>query len=514
MDEALASKVIQRYASPYFNVGLATMQGHRSTMEDAHAISLSLPNHPETSCFAVFDGHGGRQCASWLEDNFWPNIDSVITLPSPVSNETAMDVVIMPWSDDELIQKCMAMDASIIKIQHGEVQQAVNDEPLSLSSTPSPEPPSSSVVSESPRAQMPNLPTDSFLASSHATEQEDQWDNDFCEEDEDDDISGSTAVFCLINHCMASTSEDAPVALNELPVVIGNIGDSRAFMMKDDKPQSLTNDHLPGNPVEWKRINVAGGYVYRGRVDGQLAMSRAFGDPHYKKASSLAPQDQKVIAQPDVVRTTLKRNSSDFLVLCCDGLLESLDEAFILRFIQQWLPTIPDLAVLAALLIDLALLLGSNDNMTLMIIQAKDGMVTPQAFSSPNEASLSRIVFQTATSLIEHEYLPQRFDDKSKCEPYLQAYSLFSLRFGMSAGESHDLAVKNKDSGYYPRKIWCAGTVLAMSAPDVNPDILVKMKKLARQAKEGAAAASLVALANGDTNPDCLMNQDTPESPS
>ena len=51
---------------------------------------------------------------------------------------------------------------------------------------------------------------------------------------------------------------------------------------------------------EVARIQAAGGKVMDGRVDGGLALSRAFGDYEYKMRSDLPPFRQKVSALPDV----------------------------------------------------------------------------------------------------------------------------------------------------------------------------------------------------------------------
>lgn len=45
----------------------------------------------------------------------------------------------------------------------------------------------------------------------------------------------------------------------------------------------LSEDHKPGREDEAKRIRDAGGFVINGRVMGELAVSRAFGDVDFKK---------------------------------------------------------------------------------------------------------------------------------------------------------------------------------------------------------------------------------------
>ncbi|GIL57287.1 hypothetical protein Vafri_12545 [Volvox africanus] len=47
----------------HFSYGLACTQGHRTGMEDAHAVELELDPATPTALFGVFDGHGGRQVA-------------------------------------------------------------------------------------------------------------------------------------------------------------------------------------------------------------------------------------------------------------------------------------------------------------------------------------------------------------------------------------------------------------------------------------------------------------------
>lgn len=41
------------------------MQGYRIHMEDSHTHILSLPDDPETSFFAVYDGHGGANIGKY-----------------------------------------------------------------------------------------------------------------------------------------------------------------------------------------------------------------------------------------------------------------------------------------------------------------------------------------------------------------------------------------------------------------------------------------------------------------
>jgi protein phosphatase PTC2/3 len=69
---------------------------------------------------------------------------------------------------------------------------------------------------------------------------------------------------------------------------------------------------------ERARITAAGGFVDFGRVNGNLALSRAIGDFEFKKSADLSPEQQIVTAFPDVV-THEVTNDDEFLVIACDG---------------------------------------------------------------------------------------------------------------------------------------------------------------------------------------------------
>ena len=60
-------------------------------------------------------------------------------------------------------------------------------------------------------------------------------------------------------------------------IICANAGDSRCVMSADSVAKPLSFDHKPNNDAELKRILAAGGNVKWNRVDGDLAVSRAFG---------------------------------------------------------------------------------------------------------------------------------------------------------------------------------------------------------------------------------------------
>jgi hypothetical protein len=113
-----------------------------------------------------------------------------------------------------------------------------------------------------------------------------------------------------------------------------NAGDSRSVLGVKGRAKPLSFDHKPQNegislptsglPLakifigEKARITAAGGFVDFGRVNGNLALSRAIGDFEFKKSADLSPEQQIVTAFPDVV-THEVTNDDEFLVIACDG---------------------------------------------------------------------------------------------------------------------------------------------------------------------------------------------------
>jgi len=157
----------------------------------------------------------------------------------------------------------------------------------------------------------------------------------------------------------------------------GNVGDSRTVLAKKEgngyTAITCTHDHKPTDETERRRIEAAGGTVQLSRVDGQLALSRAFGDRMLKVPMDSPRESRKVSANPDFVTVTAVQG--DFLFMACDGIYEG--DIFTRESVIQWLTEklkeIGDPAVVCEKLLDECLARGSRDNMSAMIIQFENG---------------------------------------------------------------------------------------------------------------------------------------------
>lgn len=130
-------------------------------------------------------------------------------------------------------------------------------------------------------------------------------------------LGGSTAITL---HMQRTVEDDG------WELTCANVGDSRAILCHQGKVVlPLSRDHKPSDPEERQRIEKAGGRVAAGRVDGDLALSRAFGDFAFKDESR-QPRETKIIAVPEIVRYAMKDAEvfqspySSFIVMACDGI--------------------------------------------------------------------------------------------------------------------------------------------------------------------------------------------------
>jgi serine/threonine protein phosphatase PrpC len=69
---------------------------------------------------------------------------------------------------------------------------------------------------------------------------------------------------------------------------MANLGDCRAVLCRAGAALNLTVDCKASRPDEIARIVAAGGFVNKGRVRGQLEVSRALGDAAYKNCDDAA----------------------------------------------------------------------------------------------------------------------------------------------------------------------------------------------------------------------------------
>lgn len=200
------------------------------------------------------------------------------------------------------------------------------------------------------------------------------------------DPSGCTAVSMIVTSdlkliCVSPspphTRVTRPARLLTIPSPPqANAGDSRAVMSVKGEAVALSEDHKPTNQGENARIVAAGGFVEFGRVNGNLALSRALGDFEFKQSSTLSPETQIVTADPEI--TIHEHTDEDeFVVVACDGIWDVFSSQQVIDFVRRGIAEKKELATISEELMDRCLAPDSDwggvgcDNMTAMVVAIK-----------------------------------------------------------------------------------------------------------------------------------------------
>jgi serine/threonine protein phosphatase PrpC len=155
--------------------------------------------------------------------------------------------------------------------------------------------------------------------------------------------------------------------LNYNTLVVANAGDCRAVLCKSGRAVKITTDHKAADPHEVKRVNALGGYIFLGRVDGTLAVSRAFGDYEFL-VKGMEPLRTYVSPEPDVFTRPIEPDDQ-FLIMASDGLWDTVESEKAVEIVRcSGGPS----ARACHELINIALGLNSMDNISVIIIDLKN----------------------------------------------------------------------------------------------------------------------------------------------
>ncbi|KAF4631448.1 hypothetical protein G7Y89_g6681 [Cudoniella acicularis] len=171
-----------------------------------------------------------------------------------------------------------------------------------------------------------------------------------------------------VSGCTASVG-----ILSAKKIYVGNAGDSRSVLGVKGRAKPLSFDHKPQNEGEKARITAAGGFVDFGRVNGNLALSRAIGDFEFKKSAELSPEQQIVTAYPDVTVHEIS-DDDEFLVVACDGIWDCQSSQAVVEFVRRGIAAKQELSKICENMMDNCLASNSEtggvgcDNMTMIVI--------------------------------------------------------------------------------------------------------------------------------------------------
>ncbi len=241
-------------------------QGYRIAMED----HVDVKKADNGLWLAIYDGHGGDACAQYLKDSLLNNLSLLDHISSERVTETFIETErnFRKYLKDESIK-----DLEDLK---GTSKEALE---RAFHQSPSEEPKIDSLYIRTPKSN-----------------------------------SGSCATVAHINNNI---------------LTVANSGDCVALLVFEDGTFSTLSDlHRPKllehyeTDFESQRIYAAGLSVQECRVNGELAVSRSFGDFEYKGFAK-DEYSQAVTCVPFVCQIPLRSNDK-YLVLFSDG-LESVE---------------------------------------------------------------------------------------------------------------------------------------------------------------------------------------------
>ncbi|GAX24050.1 protein phosphatase 1B [Fistulifera solaris] len=355
-------KQTDRGGSQDLNIQCAVseMKGYRLTMEDTHIHAVGhipvrgasiLTDH---SLFGVFDGHGGDFTSQFLAANFMgifsrqEELMEYLDLPE-TGDKSRGDVNGLELLQAALTNTFFELDEQLRPLQEERTEGLRNG-----------------------TLQVSVLNHDDFSSPTKHNKEE---------------KSGSTAVIVLVTPSH---------------ILCANTGDSRAILRRSGQTLPLSMDHKPSELPERLRIHEWSGFVKGKRVNGDLSVSRAFGDFVYKDngdplgqyTSRRLASQQKVIVTPDFMVYPRNDAQDEFILLACDGVWDVVSNQQLSEFVCRMIADGEvDLGNICEECLDTCLDRQSRDNMTIMLVSLPG---IPMDHSS--SAALNNAIWGTRTA--------------------------------------------------------------------------------------------------------------------
>ncbi|CAL5393461.1 unnamed protein product [Camellia sinensis] len=171
-------------------------------------------------------------------------------------------------------------------------------------------------------------------------------------------ITDTTILEKAVDFGKGGSTAVTAILINGQKLVVANVGDSRAVICKNGVAKQLSVDHEPSR--ERTAIENKGGFVTKfpgdvPRVDGQLAVARAFGDKSLKEHLS---------SEPDVASEIID-DDTEFIILASDGVWQVMTNQEAVDCIKN----IKDAKSAAKHLTEEALARNSSDDISCIVIR-------------------------------------------------------------------------------------------------------------------------------------------------
>jgi serine/threonine protein phosphatase PrpC len=332
---AAATVAIDRYTSP---------QQHQQQQD--HHLPTTSSTTTTTTCtykyLAIYDGHGGRDTVDFLQQALHVNVQEELQHSLSLNSSLSLNC----RQNDE-------KSSNISNISNN--QDKENKENNLNDSTTSARPATAALSGSNATTSIPECLERALLVTDIQARQYGIT------------SSGSTVAMCLI-HIPTNTLYTANVG--DARIVHGQRRVMTHETTSDDDTKITTNyvatrlshDHSAQDPVEINRITQdKGGFCFKGRVAGVLAVARSLGDFGLKEFVTAEPythvhnQQQKQQEQ---------EQDNQFVILACDGVWDVLSDQQAVDIVSQFEGNKEDVA---AKLTKYAIQRGTTDNITVVV---------------------------------------------------------------------------------------------------------------------------------------------------
>ncbi|KAG6900553.1 hypothetical protein C0993_009130 [Termitomyces sp. T159_Od127] len=140
-----------------------------------------------------------------------------------------------------------------------------------------------------------------------------------------------------------------------------NAGDTRIVLSRGGNAHRLTYDHKVSDKPEFNRVRGLKGVFWRGRILGQLNVTRSLGDHESQQGYSIK---KFVIGTPYMTRTELN-DADEFFIIACDGLWDVVEDQEAIDLIRD----VQDPQDASKKLLDLARENETRDNITVLVVR-------------------------------------------------------------------------------------------------------------------------------------------------
>eukprot|EP00392_Amoebophrya_sp_AT5.2_P017916 g18338.t1 len=384
-------------------VGLHTLKGKRPDNEDAHIdmlkfsetgfdnLGLHASKDSPLQLYGVFDGHGGKACASWIARHLPDKLREMLTkMNANVTQRDLKEIADQKKKEAQYKEKEKALALREKELAGGLATAGAGLGAAALlaapgsgaaSSSGAPSPRASTADARKVQNEMKKLEKDKTQLGSEKQEIEtnktgytvkefdrvklailftfELLDVEYVSTNLRSD-AGCTAVVCLLD----TLSQN---------IFCANVGDSRAMIGRSMSYLPLSRDHELQNQIERARVEGAGGTVDEdGYVNETVNMTRCLGDRmgKFREVDGFYSRNYALASAPEIKMISITE-THQFLLLCCDGLFESKDiftNASICSRARELLKQGDSEKKVAKKLCSEAIERGSGDNVSVMLV--------------------------------------------------------------------------------------------------------------------------------------------------